>query len=113
MKAFNSRSRQYIATEVNTADTALKRMKGLLGRESLPLGEALFLKPCNWIHTIGMKFPIDIVFLGKDSTVVGAEESIPPNRFSSFVLRARSALELPAGTIAASETRLGDVIELS
>lgn len=88
-------------------------MKGLLGRDTLPAGEALWLTPCKSVHTIGMKFPIDILFLDKNRKVVGVEESIPPNRFSSFVFRAEGALELPAGTVSQSETRLGDTVELS
>lgn len=111
MKAFNSRSRQVIASNVIEADTALKRMKGLLGKENLPAGEALLLRPCKSVHTIGMKFPIDILFLGKGNKVVGAEEGVLPYRFSSFVLKAKCALELPAGTIASSGTELGDIIE--
>jgi len=111
LKACNRRSGKYLAEEVVVADTPLKRLKGLLGRDDLRPGEALLLSPCNWIHTIGMKFPIDLVFLGKDNSVIRAEENIPPYRFSSFNLRARKVLELPVGAIATSETTAGDTIE--
>jgi uncharacterized membrane protein (UPF0127 family) len=113
VKAFNPRSGKYIATKVIEATTVFKRMKGLLGRDSLPAGEALWLRPCKSVHTIGMKFPIDILFLGKDRKVVGVEENIPPNRFSSFAFRADGALELPAGTVSESDTRVGDVVDIS
>ncbi len=113
MKAFNPRSKKHIASNVVKADTAFKRMKGLLGRDSLPPGDALWLRPCKWVHTFGMRFAIDILFLGKDNAVVKAEENIPPNRFSAFAIRAVGALELPAGTVSESDTRAGDIIEFS
>jgi uncharacterized membrane protein (UPF0127 family) len=113
LKAFNKRSGKYIASDVIEADTIFKRMKGLLGRDTLPAGEALWLRPCKSVHTIGMKFPIDILFLDKDRKVVGVEENIPPNRFSSFVFRADGALELPAGTVSESATRVGDTVDMS
>ncbi len=113
MKAFNLRSNRHLALNVEVADSPLKRMKGLLGRDSLRPGEALLLRPCNWIHTVGMRFPIDIVFLSKDNTILKAEENVPPNRFSAFVFRAVSAVELPAGTVSATDSRAGDQIEMS
>jgi len=113
VKAYNRRSGKYLASEVVAATTVFKRMKGLLGRDSLSAGEALWIKPCKSVHTIGMRFPIDLVFLDRDFKVVGLKENIPPNRFSSFVFRASGVLELPVGTIAWSETESGDAIDLS
>ncbi len=82
-----------------------------MGRDSLPPGEALLLTPCKSIHTLGMKFPIDVLFLSRDYVVVGKTEKIPPNRFSSFFWRAASALELTEGTISVTDTRVGDRVE--
>jgi uncharacterized membrane protein (UPF0127 family) len=113
MKVFNPRSGKYIAYDVVEADTIFKRMKGLLGRNSLPPGEALWLRPCKSVHTIGMKFPIDVLFLAKDNRVVGVEENIPPNRFSAFIFKAAGVLELAAGTVSESGTKEGDVLEIS
>jgi uncharacterized membrane protein (UPF0127 family) len=113
MRAFNPRSGKYIASNVVEADTIFKRVKGLLGRDSLPLGEALWLRPCKSVHTIGMKFPIDILFLAKDNEVVGVQENIPPNRFSAFVFKAAGVLELPADAISESGTKVGDLLEIS
>ncbi|MGD2080668.1 MAG: DUF192 domain-containing protein [Nitrospirota bacterium] len=113
MKALNARSGKSIADTVVKANSALSRMKGLLGRADFPPGEALLLKPCKLIHTFGMKFPIDVLFLGKGNDVVAVEENLLPNRLSAFVIRASSVLELPAGTLAATDTKKGDKIELS
>jgi uncharacterized membrane protein (UPF0127 family) len=113
MRAFNPRSGKYIASDIVEADTIFKRIKGLMGRDSLPPGEALWLRPCKSIHTIGMKFPIDVLFLAKDNKVVGMEENIPPNRFSAFVFKAAGVLELAAGMVSQSGTKVGDVLEIS
>jgi uncharacterized membrane protein (UPF0127 family) len=113
MKAFNARSGKSIADKVVKADSTLSRMKGLLGRTDFPPGEALLLQPCKLIHTFGMKFPIDVLFIGKGNDVVAVGENLPPNRLSAFVIRASSVLELPAGTLAATDTKKGDKIEIS
>lgn len=113
MKAFNSRSGKSIADRVVKADSTLKRMKGLLGRTSFPPGEALLIEPCKLIHTFWMKFPIDALFLGKGYDVVAVEENLLPNRLSCLAIRASAVLELPAGTVAATDTKKGDKIELT
>jgi uncharacterized membrane protein (UPF0127 family) len=113
VKAFNKRNNRSIASDVTVANTLFARLRGLLGRENLTPGEAMWIKPCNWIHTIGMRFPIDILFLKNDNTVVEVEENIPPNRFSSLILNARSVVELPAGTVSISDIKAGDIIEFS
>jgi len=99
-----------LACEVEVADTSRKRRKGLLGRTSLSEGEGLWITPCEAIHTIGMKFPIDVLFLGRDRKVIKLKEAVPPGRIA-VCLRAHSVLELPAGTAAATSTAVGDRLE--
>ena len=78
------------------ADTPLRRLRGLLGRERFEPGEGLLLRPAGSVHTSFMRFPIDVVFLDREATVVGVAEEVAPWR---VVARrgARSVLELPAG----------------
>jgi len=78
------------------ADTPLARMRGLLGRRELPPGEGLLLRPAGSIHTAFMRFPIDVVFLDRDLTVLGIEREVPAWR-TARRRGARSVLELPAG----------------
>ncbi len=99
-----------MALAAEVADTSKKRRKGLLGRTSLSEGEGLWITPCEAIHTIGMKFPIDVVFLSRDRRVVKLKEAVPPGRIA-VCLRAHSVLELPAGTVAATNTAVGDRLE--
>lgn len=82
-----------------------------MGRSSLEEGEGLLIEPCTWIHTLGMAFPIDVLYLDDEGTVVHTCYSLRPNRLGPFVGRAHSVLELPAGTIIRSGTKIGDRLE--
>jgi uncharacterized membrane protein (UPF0127 family) len=93
---------------IEVADTAVRRVKGLLGRECLEDGQGLLFKQCSSLHTLFMRFPIDILFINKKGKVVRAREDVKPFKFVAAPLRAQYALELPAGSIARSKTRVGD-----
>jgi uncharacterized membrane protein (UPF0127 family) len=78
------------------ADRPLARLRGLLGRDSLAADEGLLLSPTNGIHTWFMRFPIDLVFLDGEFTVLAVHERVPPWRMRAS-RGARAVLELPAG----------------
>ena len=72
----------------------------------------LWIRPCRGVHTLAMSFPIDVVYLDRDGTVVHLEPNLQPWRFAPVRLQAASVLELPSHTVAATETALGDRIEI-
>ena len=111
MRALNRDRGTEIAHSVRKADTFWKRLKGLRGRGGLPPGEALWIIPCRGIHTRGMAFPIDALFLDASGTVLSVEENLEPGRFAPIRWKARTVLELPAGTLRDSRTAVGDRIE--
>ena len=84
------------------------RRKGLLGRDAIE--GALLLTPARSVHTIGMRFPIDVAWLDADLTVLRTTR-LPPNRISRPVLRARGVLEAEAGSFARWGVRVGDQLE--
>ena len=102
-----------IADKAVTADTPLKRMTGLLNRTSFGPGEALLITPCQSIHMLFMKFAIDVIFVDHQGKVVGACPNVRPFRLSPLFLKAHSAIEVPAGTIASSQTQIGDNIQIN
>ncbi len=106
--------RALLASNLFTADGLVSRTKGLLGRKSLPLGEGLWIKRCNSIHTLFMRFAIDAVFVDDNLKVVSIYRNLKPWRITRLHFRASSVFELPAGTLK-NEIEAGDLmtVELS
>ncbi len=98
---------------VHEAASFWARARGLLGRRSLGEGEGLLLYPCWAIHSYGMRFEFDALYLDRGYRVVHIIDRMPPNRRGpSMRKRAFAVLELPAGTAAATKTRVGDQLAL-
>ena len=110
MRALNKTRNVLLADRLEWAGTSEARRKGLLGRTSFPRGEGIYIVPTQWIHMIGMKFPIDVAFLDREGKVLVIHHRLRPNRFSKLVLRADGALELPEGTFAETGTVQGDTV---
>src|SRR5262245_60069684 len=100
-----------VAVRVVWATGAAKR-RGLLGTDHLEAGAGMYLVPCQWVHTFGMRYPIDVAFLNRDGRVLAVHHALRPNRLSRLVVRADGVLELAAGALRAANTAPGDVIEL-
>src|SRR5271169_1009462 len=94
------------------ADSSLRRLVGLLGKRSLATGCGLFIVPSQAIHTVGMAFPIDVIFVDKRYNVIGVREAVRPFRFTRVFWRAMGVFELPVGTISGSRTEVGDQIKV-
>ena len=93
------------------ARSFFERSRGLLGRQGLPAGHGLLIAPCSGIHTLGMKFPIDAIFLNGDGEVVRMVQNIRPGRFMVSGGRgARVTLEIAAGWLSETAVRPGDNI---
>ena len=101
-----------VAARCVVAASMRARMVGLLNHDSLPAGEGMLLDPCNNVHTFFMRFAIDVVFLGKDNTVLAIDE-LRPWRISRLRLRARKVLELPLGACRAVGLKPGDRLEFT
>jgi len=101
-----------IADRAEVADRGERRRKGLLGRSQLTAGEGLWIVPCEAIHTFGMQFPIDLVYLDRRSRVVKTRSQVRPGRLSAC-LSAHSVVELPSGTVRSTLTEPGDKMELT
>jgi uncharacterized membrane protein (UPF0127 family) len=113
MKALNLRTKEEVACEVTVAEGLFARMKGLLGKKTMPRDTALLIVPCKSVHTFGMQFPLDVIFLDRRKRVIALNEHLVPNRLSAWHLRAVSVLEMPSGKIAATHTQIGDEIEIA
>jgi uncharacterized membrane protein (UPF0127 family) len=111
MVLVNATRKSVVCDSCHFADSVLKRMIGLLDRKILAQGEGLLLDRCYGIHTFGMRFPIDVLFLDKQLRVIRAVPALRPYR-TAVVRQAIYVLELPVGAIARSHTLEGDQIQM-
>ena len=102
-----------LGSEIRLADTPRARRAGLLKRDKLNPGEGLWIYPTQAIHTFGMRFPIDVVFIDRQMRVRRIYHQLAPFRLTSLVWSAQSVLELPPGSLASSETAVGDELQIS
>lgn len=111
---YNRTRESFLATEAEVANTYLRRLVGLLGKSQrwVRPGRGLWILPSHGVHTIGMLFPIDLVFLDQAKKVVHLEECVRPFSVSRVSLNASSVLELPAHTIFRTSTSVGDMLEI-
>lgn len=101
-----------LAKRAVIADTSALRRRGLLGCDELPQGSGLIIIPCRQVHTFGMKYPIDVVFLDASWQVRRCAKGLKPWRLSPLVISSRSVLELPAGKISETGTEAGDTLRI-
>lgn len=109
MRVSNLTRQTHLGDRVQIAGNGRDRRKGLLGREGLDNGEGLWIVPCEAVHTFGMRFAIDLVYLDRKRRVIKTRSQVRPWRVSAC-LRAHSVIELAAGTIRKTRTMRGDTI---
>lgn len=108
--ARNARTGAVLGDRIRVADRALARMRGLLGRGEPGPNEGLLIVPCTGVHTLGMRYAIDVVFLDRDGRVVRTCDTLKPMRAIPWVRHAYVALELRAGSLARADVRSGDLL---
>jgi uncharacterized membrane protein (UPF0127 family) len=113
--AFNLTRQAYLATQLSVAETHWSRFRGLMGTgtEDFPPGQGLWIVPSHGVHTLGMRFSIDVAYLDSKNVVVHIESGLKPWRVAPIRLNADSVLELPESTLAATGTRVGDQIKFA
>lgn len=113
MKAILQSKKIILVDNVYNANNIIKRTVGLLGRKSLAPENGLLISPCNSIHSIGMKFEFDAVFLDKKGQIVYIIEKMKPFKVSKIVFKAVKVLELAGGTVEKFALKVDDIIEFN
>jgi len=112
-QVINESRQSQLGQHVAIARSFWRRGKGLMFRSELPVGTGLVIDPCSSIHTFWMRFPIDVLYLDKDGTVLRADRAMKPWRIGPLYVRhGRFVIELPAGTIERTGTQRGDRLRL-
>jgi hypothetical protein len=114
-QAFNQTRKVFLARELALANTHWTRLRGLLGTSpgDFRNGCGLWIVPCHGVHTLGMRFPIDVAYLDQDRIVIHIERELRPWRFAPVRMQAASVLELPSQVLSETGTEMGDKIEIS
>jgi uncharacterized membrane protein (UPF0127 family) len=105
---FNQTRESFLSLGVTRADNHFARLKGLLGRLRLRSDDGIWLVPSLGIHTFGLLFPIDLVYLDTHNRVIHLVEHLRAFRVSPIRPQSASVLELPTRAIYSSQTQLGD-----
>jgi uncharacterized membrane protein (UPF0127 family) len=107
----NDSRRALIAARVEPALDSRARRRGLLGRDHLETETAFLIAPSNAVHTFGMRFPIDLLFVARDGQVLKRIVALPRRRLAA-AFGAFATIELSANHPAVRETRVGDRLRL-
>src|ERR1700733_2540345 len=105
---YNQTRECFLSLEVTAADTIFSRLRGLIGRLKLRSDEGIWVVPSRGIHTLGLVFPLDLIYLDEPHRVIHLVEYFPSFRIAPLKTQAESVLELPTHTIYSSQTQPGD-----
>ncbi len=94
------------------ADSFFTRFMGLMFRRSIPEDYALHITPCNQVHMLNMRFPIDVIYLDASGTVVKIDENVQPGKICKTVKNAKSVIEVTGFYSSENNIRQGDMIEV-
>ena len=97
-RVYRAEDRQCLIPQASLTSNIFERMRGLLGTSSLEPEEALLIRPCSSVHTIGMKYSIDLAFLDRDWTIIKIVRNLKPWRMAACPA-AHMVLELLNGGI--------------
>jgi len=114
-QAFNQTRQVYLARDVALATTHWTRLRGLVGiaPDDFRNGRGIWIVPCHGVHTLAMRFPIDVAYLDQNRIVIHMERGLRPWRFAPVRMQAVSVLELPSQVLSETGTEMGDKIEIS
>lgn len=108
VRVMNTTRGRELGDRVALADWFWPRLRGLIARPRLEEGEGLLIVPCRGVHMYLMTYPIDVALIDREGVVVALYRELAPGTRTRWHAEARQALELPVGTLAATNTVVGD-----
>lgn len=110
IRVLNKTRDSVLGGRIVIADTWWTRLRGFMRRPPPGEGEGLLLSPCRGVHMWGVAFPLDVILVNRHGRVVAIYEELQPGRRTGYHFKAEYALEVPAGTIAATGTQPDDLL---
>jgi hypothetical protein len=108
----NSTTGSIVATRIDRLSSFLHRLVGLLARTTLRPDEGVWITSCRAIHTMGMRVPIDVIFIDEESRVLRVVSNVRPNRLAVSCSGAKAVIELGSGALREVDLLPGDRLEL-
>lgn len=108
----NKTRKTVLVNKGRVANNIWTRFKGLIGVRDLPEGDGLLITPCKGVHCMFMSIPIDVLYVDQDDQVVALDPNMQPWRVGRVYRQSRYVLELPAGTLARTNTAVGDQLHV-
>lgn len=102
---------EVVANNVVIVNTFFKKLSGLIFRKKLKDKEGLVIEGCRSIHTLGMRYNIDVVFLDNQNRVIAIFQNMKPFRVTPFLKNASKVVELRSGTIKNTSLKVGDLVD--
>lgn len=112
MKLFKVNSSEPLIKNLEVAENFTDRLKGLLGRKTLPSDQALWIKKCSSIHTFFMKFPIDAIFIDKNMSVQKICSQIPSGTMRWGNSKSTDVIEMASGVAQSLKLQKGDQLHV-
>lgn len=111
-KIIIKKNSQVITDNAKRADNFFTRFRGLMFVKEIEENYALHITPCNQIHMLNMRFPLDIIYLSENGRVVKIDENVQPGKICKTVKNAKSVIEMKAFAASKLGINQGDVLEL-
>ncbi len=108
MKLISSRTQEVIVENLQVANKPWSRIQGLLFKPALSPEQGLALIPCNSIHSLGMRYSIDVIYLDNKHRVIKFAHDFRPNSVGPIVWKAKTVIEIPAGKLHGLDVQIGD-----
>lgn len=111
MKLYSVRTDSVLVCDLKIANKPWSRIRGLLFSKPLLPDQGLALMGCNSIHSFGMKYPINVIYLNRIHQVIQIQKDFMPNRFGPIVWKAHIVIELPVTSNATQDVGIGDFLD--
>ena len=112
--AFNLTRQSFLATQLRVADSHRRRLVGLIGtsKSAFQDGDGLWITPCHGVHTMFMRYPIDVLYLDMENRVIRIVDAVRPWRMTPILIESATVIELPVHTAWDTRTIVGDLLEI-